>query len=38
MNITVDVKQARQLVAIMRLQGDIDASNFVEVVDKAREI
>ena len=38
MNITVDVKQARQLVAIMHLQGDIDASNFVQVVDKAREI
>jgi anti-anti-sigma factor len=38
MNITVDVKQARQLVAIMRPQGDIDASNFVQIVDKAREI
>lgn len=38
MNITVDVKQARELIAIMRLQGDIDASNFVQVVDKAQEI
>ena len=38
MIITVTVQQARQLVAIMRLQGDIDASNFVQVVDKAREI
>jgi anti-anti-sigma factor len=38
MNITVTVQQARQLVAIMRLQGDVDASNFIEVVDKAREI
>ena len=38
MNITVTVQQARQLVAIMRLQGDIDASNFVQVVDKAQEI
>lgn len=38
MNITVTVQQARQLVAIMRLQGDIDASNFIQVVDKAREI
>jgi anti-anti-sigma factor len=38
MNITVDVKQARELIAVMRLQGDIDASNFVQVVDKAQEI
>lgn len=38
MNITVTVQQARQPVAIMRLQGDIDASNFVEIVDQAREI
>jgi len=38
MNITVTVRQARELVAVMRLEGDIDASNFVEVVDKAREI
>ena len=38
MNITVTVQQAREPVAVMRLQGDIDASNFVEVVDKAREI
>ena len=38
MNITVDVKQARELIAIMRLQGDIDASNFVQIVDKAQEI
>lgn len=38
MNITITLRQARELVAVMRLQGDIDASNFVEVVDKAREI
>ena len=38
MHITVTVQQAREPVAVMRLQGDIDASNFVEVVDKAREI
>jgi anti-anti-sigma factor len=38
MNITVDLKQAREQIAIMRLQGDIDASNFVQVVDKAQEI
>ena len=38
MNITVTVQQAREPVAVMRLQGDLDASNFVQVVDKAREI
>ncbi|RPJ29618.1 MAG: anti-sigma factor antagonist [Chloroflexi bacterium] len=38
MNITVSIHQAREPVAVMRLQGDIDASNFVQVVDKAREI
>ncbi len=38
MNITVSIEQAREPVAVMRLQGNIDASNFVEVVDKAQEI
>jgi anti-anti-sigma regulatory factor len=38
MNITVTIQQAREPVAIMRLQGNIDASNFVQVVDKAREL
>ena len=38
MNITVNIQQAREPIAIMRLQGDVDASNFVQVVDKAREI
>ncbi|RPI90776.1 MAG: anti-sigma factor antagonist [Chloroflexi bacterium] len=38
MNITVSIQQAREPVAILRLQGDIDASNFVQVVDKAQEI
>jgi len=38
MNITVNIQQAREPIAVMRLQGDIDASNFVQVVDKAREI
>jgi hypothetical protein len=36
MNITVSIQQARRPVAVMRLQGAIDASNFVQVVDKAR--
>ncbi len=38
MNITVSIVQAREPVAVMCLQGDIDASNFVQVVDKAQEI
>ncbi len=38
MNITIDVQQRREPIAIMHLQGDIDASNFVQVVDKAQEI
>lgn len=38
MKITVEVQQAREPVAIMHVQGNIDASNFVQVVDKAREI
>ncbi len=38
MNIMVSIQQAREPVAVMRLEGSIDASNFVEVVDKAQEI
>lgn len=38
MNIKVTLQQAREPVAVMTLQGDINASNFLEVVDKAQEI
>lgn len=38
MNINVSLQQAREAVAVMSIQGDIDASNFTEVVDKAQEI
>jgi anti-anti-sigma regulatory factor len=38
MEITVTLQQAAEPIAIMRLQGSIDASNFVQVVDKAQEI
>jgi anti-anti-sigma regulatory factor len=38
MEITVSLQQANELVAVMRLQGGIDASNFVQIVDKAQEI
>ncbi|SRR6266498_1823619 len=38
MNIIVTVQQRREPIAVMQLQGDIDASNFIQIVDKAREI
>jgi anti-anti-sigma regulatory factor len=38
MEITVSTEQAKELIAIMKLKGDINASNFMEVVDKAQEI
>src|SRR5512138_2975346 len=38
MDIAVTLRRASELVAIMHLQGDIDASNFVQVVDKAQAI
>jgi anti-anti-sigma regulatory factor len=38
MEITVTLQQASEPVAVMHLQGGIDASNFVQIVDKAQEI
>ena len=38
MNINVTLQQAREPVAVMSIQGEINASNFVQVVDKAQEI
>jgi anti-anti-sigma regulatory factor len=38
MEIIVTLQQASEPVAVMHLQGDIDASNFVQIVDKAHEI
>ena len=38
MEITVNLQQASEPIAVMRLQGSIDASNFVQIVDKAQEI
>ena len=38
MEITVNLQQAKEPVAVMHLQGSIDASNFVQIVDKAQEI
>lgn len=38
MDISVTLQQAKEPVAIMHLEGNIDASNFVQIVDKAQEI
>lgn len=38
MDITVTIQHRNEPVAVMHLQGDIDASNFVQIVDRAREI
>jgi len=37
MEINITIEQASEPVAIMKLVGDIDASNFMEIVDKATE-
>jgi len=38
MEINTSIEQASEAVAVMKLKGDINASNFTEIVDKAREI
>lgn len=38
MEINVSIEQGREPIAVMRLRGEINASNFMEVVDKAREL
>ena len=38
MELTVSIQQAEEPIAIMRIQGDIDASTFMKVVNKAQEI
>lgn len=38
MEIDVSLQHAKEPVAIMRVTGSIDASNFVQIVDKAQEI
>ncbi|HEX6269962.1 MAG TPA: STAS domain-containing protein [Anaerolineales bacterium] len=37
MDIIISIEQAREPVAIMRITGNIDASNFAEVITKAQE-
>jgi len=38
MEIDISFQQAGEEVAVMKLTGDINASNFMGIVDKAREI
>lgn len=38
MQIIVSIQQGREPIAVMKLEGDINASNFMEVVDKAQDI
>ena len=38
MEIDVEIHQAKEPIAIMRLKGEINASNFMLVSDKAREL
>ena len=37
MDINISIEQAGEAVAVMKLTGDVNASNFMEIVDKARE-
>jgi anti-anti-sigma regulatory factor len=37
MELTVSIQQAEEPIAIMRIKGEINASNFLEVVNKAQE-
>ena len=37
MDISITIEQASEAVAVMKLTGDINASNFMEIVDKAGE-
>ena len=38
MEINISIEQGQEPIAIMKLKGGIDATNFMEVVDKAQEI
>ncbi|HKY55936.1 MAG TPA: STAS domain-containing protein [Anaerolineales bacterium] len=38
MEISVSFHQANEPVAVMNIQGNVDASNYVEIVNKAQEI
>jgi len=36
-DINITIEQASEAVAVMKLTGDVNASNFMEIVDKASE-
>lgn len=38
MEIDVRIHQAKEPIAIMHLEGEINASNFIQVTDKAQEL
>lgn len=38
MEISVTIEQGKEPIAVMKLKGEINASNFMEVVDKAQEL
>jgi anti-anti-sigma regulatory factor len=38
MEINVSIKQAKEPIAVLHIKGDIDASNFLDLVTKAQEI
>jgi len=38
MNLTVDQAQGRAPVTILRLDGDLDAATYEQVIDRAREL
>lgn len=38
MEINVTIHQGKEPIAIMQLKGDINASNFVQISDKAQEL
>jgi len=38
MELIVSIQQAEEPIALMQIRGDINASNFLEVVNKAQEL
>ena len=38
MEISISIEQGKVPIAVMKIKGDMDAWNFMEVVDKAQEI
>jgi len=38
MDIIISIEQGREPIAVMKLQGEVNASNFMDVMDKAQEL